>query len=95
MVPTMRGRSGSRTPDRSRSPASGFATWNLEYQRLGNDGGGWPGTFQDIASGADHLRQIAVSNQLDLTRVVAHWPEDTSHSGWPRVQTPPIERALR
>jgi acetyl esterase/lipase len=51
--------------------AKGFATWNLEYRRLGNDGGGWPGTFQDIAAGADHLRQIAAKNQLDLTRVVA------------------------
>ena len=51
--------------------ANGFATWNLEYRRLGNDGGGWPGTFQDIAAGADHLRQIAAKNQLDLTRVVA------------------------
>jgi acetyl esterase/lipase len=51
--------------------ADGFATWNLEYRRLGNDGGGWPGTFQDIAAGADHLRQIAAKNQLDLSRVVA------------------------
>jgi acetyl esterase/lipase len=51
--------------------ANGLATWNLEYRRLGNDGGGWPGTFQDIAAGADHLRQIAAKNQLDLTRVVA------------------------
>jgi acetyl esterase/lipase len=51
--------------------AKGFATWNLEYRRLGNDGGGWPGSFQDIAAGADHLRQIAARNQLDLSRVVA------------------------
>jgi acetyl esterase/lipase len=51
--------------------ANGFATWNLEYRRLGNDGGGWPGTFQDIAAAADHLRQIAAKSQLDLTRVVA------------------------
>ena len=51
--------------------AKGFATWNLEYRRLGNDGGGWPGTFHDIAAGADHLREIAARNQLDLTRVVA------------------------
>jgi acetyl esterase/lipase len=50
---------------------NGFATWKLEYRRLGNDGGGWPGTFQDIAAGADQLRQIAAKNQLDLTRVVA------------------------
>jgi pimeloyl-ACP methyl ester carboxylesterase len=51
--------------------ANGLATWNLEYRRVGNDGGGWPGTFQDIAAGADHLRRIAAKNQLDLTRVVA------------------------
>ena len=51
--------------------ANGFATWNLEYRRLGNDGGGWPGTFQDIAAGADYLRRIAAKNRLDLTRVVA------------------------
>jgi acetyl esterase/lipase len=29
---------------------SGVATWNVEYRRLDNDGGGWPGTFADIAA---------------------------------------------
>ncbi|MGI9204157.1 MAG: alpha/beta hydrolase family protein, partial [Woeseiaceae bacterium] len=33
----------------------GIATWSLEYRRVGDEGGGWPGTFQDVASGADHL----------------------------------------
>ena len=32
---------------------SGFAVWSIEYRRVGNDGGGWPGTFSDIAQGAD------------------------------------------
>lgn len=49
----------------------GIATWNLEYRRLGNAGGGWPGTFDDVARGADHLRRIARENRLDLNRVVA------------------------
>lgn len=49
----------------------GFATWNIEYRRVGNDGGGWPGTFQDIAAGADHLRKLVRKNRLDLKRVVA------------------------
>ena len=49
----------------------GIATWNLEYRRLGSDGGGWPGTFEDVARGTDHLRKIAAENQLDLDRVVA------------------------
>jgi len=51
--------------------AAGFATWNVEYRRLGNVGGGWPGTFEDVARGADHLRKIARENRLDLNRVVA------------------------
>src|SRR5215211_745818 len=25
----------------------GFAAWTPEYRRIGNDGGGWPGTFED------------------------------------------------
>jgi acetyl esterase/lipase len=50
---------------------AGVATWNLEYRRLGNAGGGWPGTFADVARGADHLRKIAHENRLDLNRVLA------------------------
>lgn len=48
----------------------GIATWNIEYRRLGNPGGGWPGTFEDVAAGVDHLRELARSQPLDLTRVV-------------------------
>jgi acetyl esterase/lipase len=49
----------------------GFAVWSLEYRRVGNPGGGWPGTFLDVASGADYLRTLAASHPLDLERVVA------------------------
>jgi acetyl esterase/lipase len=28
----------------------GFATWNVEYRRVGNPGGGWPGSFKDVVS---------------------------------------------
>jgi acetyl esterase/lipase len=52
--------------------AAGFATWNIEYRRLGNWGGGWPGTFLDVAAGADFLRTLAASGYpLDLERVIA------------------------
>lgn len=27
----------------------GVATWNVEYRRIGEPGGGWPGTFDDAA----------------------------------------------
>lgn len=33
---------------------AGIATWNIEYRRVGNSGGGWPGTFEDVRS-AYHL----------------------------------------
>ncbi len=50
---------------------SGFAVWSIEYRRVGNDGGGWPGTFTDIAKGADYLRELAPRYALDLNRVIA------------------------
>jgi acetyl esterase/lipase len=47
----------------------GIAVWNLEYRRVGDAGGGWPGTFLDVAAGADHLRHLAAGNNLDLKSV--------------------------
>jgi acetyl esterase/lipase len=46
----------------------GIATWSLEYRRIGNPGGGWPGTFDDIRQGAAHLSKIA---GIDKSRVIA------------------------
>lgn len=51
--------------------AHGIATWSLEYRRIGDAGGGWPGTFEDVARGADHLAEIANDYGLDLGRVIA------------------------
>src|SRR5438045_2758869 len=51
--------------------AEGLATWNVEYRRIGNAGGGWPGTFQDVALAACHLRELAPKYNLDLEHVVA------------------------
>lgn len=49
--------------------ARGIAVWNIEYRRLGDPGAGWPGTFQDVAAGVDHLTALAKKHPLDLTRV--------------------------
>ena len=43
----------------------GWATWNLEYRRVGN-GGGVPATFDDVAAGIDLLADL----ELDLMTVV-------------------------
>ncbi|WP_036501682.1 alpha/beta hydrolase family protein [Nocardia aobensis] len=56
----------------------GFAAWNIEYRRVGEDpdrgGGGWPATCLDVAAAADLLAAINQSlevGSLDLSRVVA------------------------
>jgi acetyl esterase/lipase len=50
--------------------AQGIATWNVEYRRLGQPGGGWPGTYQDVGHAVDQLRALAETYRLDLNRVV-------------------------
>ncbi len=49
----------------------GVATWTIEYRRLGDDGGGWPGTFLDVANATDALRQIAKKASIDTRRIYA------------------------
>ena len=44
----------------------GYAAWNVEYRRLGRDGGGWPMTFDDVAAAIDLLADV---EGLDLDRV--------------------------
>lgn len=51
--------------------ALGVATWNVEYRRYDHPGGGWPGTFTDVAQGADHVRTLAREHALDTSRIVA------------------------
>jgi acetyl esterase/lipase len=50
--------------------AAGYATWNLEYRRPGNPGGGWPATFTDLGRGLDFVRALARSYPLDAERTV-------------------------
>jgi acetyl esterase/lipase len=50
--------------------AHGYVTWNVEYRRAGNPGGGWPGTLEDIANAYRFLPQIAKRYDLDPTRVL-------------------------
>lgn len=49
--------------------AKGMATANLEYRRVGNDGGAWPGTFADIRSAYSFLLQSALRHNFDPQKI--------------------------
>lgn len=57
-------------PMASELAADGVAAWNLEYRRIGHDGGGWPGTFLDLGNGLNYLNELSESFPIDLNRVV-------------------------
>ncbi len=48
--------------------ARGIAAWNVEYRRVGQEGGGWPGTFADVAAAADAVADL---DGVDPGRAVA------------------------
>ncbi|WP_375428261.1 alpha/beta hydrolase [uncultured Sphingomonas sp.] len=50
---------------------AGVAVWNIDYRGVDRAGGGYPGTFTDVAQAADALRTHADAHKLDIARVVA------------------------
>ena len=50
--------------------ARGIAVWNIEYRRVGEPGGGFPGTYRDVAKAVDLIRTYASAYNLDLKHVV-------------------------
>lgn len=49
----------------------GYAVWSIDYRRIGESGGGYPGTFQDTGAAIDKLRALAAPKKLDLSHLVA------------------------
>lgn len=50
---------------------AGFAVWSPEYRRVGDAGGGWTGTFDDIRSAINHVPRLAADlDRIDVTRVI-------------------------
>jgi 3-dehydroquinate dehydratase type II len=48
----------------------GWATWNIEYRRLGN-GGGWPASGQDVRLALDHVRQMPETQGV-IPSIIGH-----------------------
>lgn len=57
------------TPQALAAVDAGYATWNVEYRRVGDPGGGYPGTLADVAAAVDLLAALTDSYDLDLDRV--------------------------
>ncbi|WP_374944542.1 alpha/beta hydrolase family protein [Sphingomonas sp.] len=51
--------------------ADGIAVWNIDYRGVDRPGGGYPGTFADVAAAADRLAVEAKRFGFDTRRVVA------------------------
>jgi acetyl esterase/lipase len=51
--------------------ARGIAAWNVEYRRVDEAGGGYPGTYQDMNAALATLALQAKRYPLDLGRLVA------------------------
>jgi acetyl esterase/lipase len=51
--------------------AQGIAVWSVEYRRVDEEGGGYPGTYLDMNAAIDRLAADAAAYQLDTSRVVA------------------------
>src|SRR5579872_625371 len=49
----------------------GIAVWNVEYRGVDRPGGGYPGTFEDVAAAADLLARIGPAHHLKSERIVA------------------------
>ena len=49
----------------------GLAVWNIEYRGVDEDGGGYPGTFLDVAAAIDALRDAPPAYHLSTAKVVA------------------------
>ncbi|MEM8708362.1 MAG: alpha/beta hydrolase [Actinomycetota bacterium] len=59
-------------PQAADARAKGYATWNIEYRRVGDPGGGYPGTLDDIGTAIDALARIDAPLDLDRVFVVGH-----------------------
>ena len=50
---------------------SGYAVWNIDYRGTDRPGGGYPGTFKDVADATDLIRTDAAKYNLDIGKLVA------------------------
>jgi acetyl esterase/lipase len=75
----------------------GIGVWSIGYRRADEKGGGYPGTFQDVATAIDQLRSHAARYNLDASRTVVVGHSAGGHLAlWASVRDHlPAQSALR
>lgn len=53
----------------------GLTTWNVEYRRVGDDGGGWPGSIEDVRLAWGFVPELVAKYGLRTEKVIV-----TGHS---------------
>ena len=53
-------------PLASKLAERGYAVWSVEYRRVGDIGGGWPGSFEDILDSINKVRDL---ENIDLNNI--------------------------
>ena len=48
---------------------AGIAVWSVEYRRVGDHGGGWPGSLNDVQQAVEYALQRLNDFPLDINRV--------------------------
>ena len=69
------------SPVAAQLAAAGVAVWSIEYRRIGEPGGGYPGMYEDVGAAFDKLREVAAARRLDLTRITVVGHSAGGHLG--------------
>jgi acetyl esterase/lipase len=74
---------------------AGCVSVNLEYRRVGNPSGGWPGTFDDVRHAFDYIHRHATELRIDKQQITL-----TGHSAgsqlalWLAAHEPRLRRVV-
>jgi acetyl esterase/lipase len=73
----------------------GIASWNVEYRRVGNPGGGWPGTADDIALSFKYLQHNCDDLHVDSKKILVMGHSAGGHLAfWLAANNPSVTRVL-
>lgn len=75
--------------------AAGFVVANLEYRRVGEPGGGWPGTLEDVKAGVAFARDRAPEFGGDASRTIVLGHSAGGHLAlWVAAEIAGLTRAI-